>query len=106
LLAGFLAGAAVLIRFNVRTYRLQNLVREAARKEGKDWSMWGDLHRMTSFLLRPGALIEETDSTAVRLAKEMLLKHRGRMNREILKGIALLIVGALLGIAVGISPTI
>lgn len=103
---GFLAGGGFLTRFSVRTYRLQEQVRAAAQAEGKDWVMWGDPKKMKLYIFRPAGLLDDADSPAVRQAKDVLLEHRRRMNREILKGIACLILGAMLGAAIGVSSAV
>jgi hypothetical protein len=92
LLLGALIGVAIVIRFNIITFRLVHRVQATVANEGKAWEFWGSPARQMQLLFSPQRLIEPHDSSPIAAAKAALVSHRLGMWRQLF-----LAWGALIG---------
>lgn len=73
---GFISASFIVIKYNVKTYKLQRRVRCIAEAHGEKWEMWGNFDQMISYVTRPLDLIGNSSSQEVIAAKQLLLAHR------------------------------
>ena len=93
LFLGFLAAIYVAISYNVRTYKLQRRIQHLARSQGAEWGMWGDLEKMTAFVVKPDDLVLPAGDSEMLAAHHALLAHRQSMIRTAVKAGSFLVAG-------------
>jgi Na+-transporting NADH:ubiquinone oxidoreductase subunit NqrB len=90
-------------RFNFRTFSFVRGIQDIARRQGSTWDFYGNVERMSAFVLKPEKLLEPLDSDA---AKQRLLDHRKTMWRTIFTGWAIMLLGFVCAIAVPIGTAL
>lgn len=96
LIVFIVTGLAVLFivgRFNLRTLSFVREIQDTAKRQGTTWEFYGNVERMSAFVLKPEKLLEPLDSDEMRAAKEMLLEHRKTMWRGLFTGWAIMLLG-------------
>jgi hypothetical protein len=100
---GFAAGCiwamAMALMFNVRTASRVRAVQTAVSKEKQPWPFWSDTRRVRAFLFNPNSLYDPCDTSDVRDAKALLIKHRATLWRSVLAGCIGFIVCPIIGLA-------
>jgi hypothetical protein len=89
-------GLAVLFlggRFNLRTFSFVRGIQDIAKRQDTTWEFYGNVERMSAFVLKPEKLRDPLDSDEMRAAKEILLEHRKTMWRVIFTGWAIMLLG-------------
>jgi len=101
-----LTGIAMLtlhLRYQIPLFRAISKVEEQSHREGQDWSYWLDRRLRLRLFQDPTAIFSETDSTALRTAKQQVVDWRRRTMSAFPKMIAIMILGFILMAAAGIA---
>jgi hypothetical protein len=93
-------------RFNLRTFAFVRGIQAIAKRQGDTWDFYGNVERMSAFVLRPEKLREPLDSEEMRVAKERLLDHRKTMWRTLFTGWAIMLLGFICAIAVPLGTAL
>lgn len=99
LLSGFLAAVYVAVSYNIRIYKLQKRVHDLAKNRGEEWVLWGNLEKMSAFVVRPTELALPKGNDEVLAAGLDLLAHRQLMIKTALKAGAFFVTGFIFFIA-------
>lgn len=102
---GALPGLVMLVRYGTKSYKLTRRVEQLAREEGQ-WLDFSDPETQWKILRDQNSLVTEKDSELLASAKrEAVIQGRRLMKINFLWG-GVMLVGALLGAAVGYQLSI